>query len=105
MAGTYNLSHDVPMQSLSRRSNRPPQGSGHNLRPDGSENHVTISSSTKKGEEDDGSEKNMIQKTTDWDIQYSDQDQAIRRRESPDADDSTAHDVITPDVVRGHTLL
>lgn len=88
------------MQPLSKRSDGTLKGS--NFRADGSDHQAIISSSTTKkpDEEDSGSEKYIIQKTTDWDVQYSDQDLAARQEPAADADEITP-----PDVVRGHTVL
>ena len=103
--GTYDLSNDTPLQSVSKRSDATPKDSvgGHIFRTDGSEHLVTISSSTKKEEEDDGSEEHMIQKTTDWDIHYSNPDQVLKHQISAaDADDTIPRN---GGLAEGHTVL
>ncbi|KAK5170646.1 uncharacterized protein LTR77_005235 [Saxophila tyrrhenica] len=98
--GTYTLSEDYRMQPLSKRSDGTPRGS--NFRSDGSDHQTFIvSAASKKPDEgDDGSEEGIIQKTTDWNVRYSDPDSARRHAATEDADE-----VASPDGARGHTVL
>lgn len=116
-AGTYDISNGYAMHSLSKQQraqhNNADMRSGagvaepskHSFRPGRSDHHAVVSSSnpriTGDVQHDDwmdggASDKFMIQKTVDWDVQYGDD-----QRQSADDPNETPH----PDMVHTHTVV
>ena len=100
--GTYDVSGSFQMQSLSKkgRSRGTPKtsknrdGRGYEFQPTTSGHHQATVSAKRGGDEgyDDASDKYIIQKTTEYDIAYTDEGQRPRsgqRQSSDDPDDIT----------------